>query len=321
MKRLVAALLCTAAVATQLRVAPAAGPAVAMVTGIYGHLSVNHGTAKVSQVLHAGDEISTDDRSRAVVLLADGSQLKLQYDTKVKLTSRKGVFVEDGEVFASMAKQHGVFTFAVPHGRAGVVGTELDIKVARAEMAHASEVTTLTVAKGKVDFYGNEKVGRAVRVNAGTQSLLARKDDAVTSSEAALAPSEPVEVDVDPIIAWNKQVQAYSDAISKLSSQYELLAADTEAHSGFVNPELMDELNQDEELIQSLVPDEDFEAGHQDLLLAYQNYKLSLTMTANPALQQASLQKANAAYHAADLALKRYIARHQDKVRSFTRQL
>jgi hypothetical protein len=40
-------------------------------------------------------------------------------------------------------------------------------------------------------------------------------------------------------------------------------------------------------------------------------------MTANPQLQAASLQKANAAYHAADLALKAYKLRYQSKLNGF----
>ncbi|HEY3997404.1 MAG TPA: FecR family protein [Candidatus Xenobia bacterium] len=302
------------------------GAGVVMVTGVYGNVTVQHhgstAPAKVHQVLQAGDVVATDDTGRAALLLSDGSVVKLQIDTKVQFAAG-GLTVLDGEVFAKMQKQHhGPYRISLPHGHASVLGTELDVKVAHASR-EAETTSTLTVVSGKVGLAGDgaAHASREVQVAAGNQSILVLKapEHVVSSALLIATPSAPVEVEVDPIVAWNLQVQAYSDAISKLHDQVEVIAADAKAHSGFLSQQLMDELNDSEALIQSLTPDDDFRSGHQDLLLAFQNYKVALTMTANPSLQEQAYGRADAAYRAADLSFRAYMAKNRERITQFTR--
>ncbi|MHB2016599.1 MAG: FecR domain-containing protein [Candidatus Xenobia bacterium] len=302
MRRLLAMLLLLT-VAAHAQMKP-----VAMITGIYGGMSVDRGherlSAKIRMPLFIGDVVSTSDTSRGVLLLSDGSELKLQNSTKLQLTATKSVKVLGGEVFASMQKQKGTaFKFQTPNGNAGIEGTELDISVLQDLKAAQGVVkTTLTVAKGRVALQGKGKVD----VAAGMQSFL-----------GSGPPSLPVQVDVDPIVQWARDVKTYVEVMEQMQTLYQQLDADAQAHQGFLSPELMQQFTDAEDRIKEIVPDEAFQEGHRNMLLAFQDYKMGLAMTANPAGQQQLITQANNAYHAASLELKSYLLKYRSEVSRF----
>jgi tetratricopeptide (TPR) repeat protein len=130
--------------------------------------------------LNAGDAVRTGPRGKANLLFFDGSQVRLNANTTVEITSptnarggRQSFFrALAGEVYARMRPGSAARSRTAV---AGVRGTEILLQVGD------DDTTTLTVIEGVVDFYN--ELG-AVVVNASEQSTAA----------PGRAPSTPITV-------------------------------------------------------------------------------------------------------------------------------
>ncbi|HTB23614.1 MAG TPA: FecR family protein [bacterium] len=90
---------------------------------------------RLGQTVYAGDRLKTGDNGRAALVLTDGTQLKMNYDTDITLSDRnsKGhsssrgiaaikIFI--GELWAKVTKKDSTLEFDTPAAVAAVKGTE-----------------------------------------------------------------------------------------------------------------------------------------------------------------------------------------------------
>ena len=117
-----------------------------VVTSVLG--SVNYykmgsssaGKMRIGQQVYAGDRVKTNNNGRAVLVLSDGTQLKVNYQTDITLqgTNAKGEETERGissvkilvgRLWARVSKKASKFEFITPAAVAAVKGTEPEFEV------------------------------------------------------------------------------------------------------------------------------------------------------------------------------------------------
>lgn len=143
----------------QLNYWVAAASPVASVQTITGPLSVQRGVrgslvtvAARHASLNVGDFVQTAGASRATLLFSDGSQIKLDYNTRVEITTpvtlrsgKKSLFrVIRGQVYGRLRPGQGAQTVSAS---LVVEGTEFNLAVSD------DGVATLTVINGQVEFF------------------------------------------------------------------------------------------------------------------------------------------------------------------------
>ncbi len=109
---------------------------------------------RVRTSLYIGDAVQTGPNSRASLLFSDGSQVRLNANSVIEITTpaavgrgRTSLFrAVAGEVWSRLRPNQAVQT---PHAIAGVRGTEFDLKI------NPDNSTTLTVVEGEVEFYNS----------------------------------------------------------------------------------------------------------------------------------------------------------------------
>lgn len=140
--------------------------AVAMVTGIKKGLTVVHNGGSVPGTvgmdLFVGDTLRTGAGCQAVLMLGDGSEIKLNENTEITLkefsSQRKSIFVKIGEIFGKFLPQPTKVIFETPKGIAGIEGTEFNLKVDHDE-------GQLTVNEGVVAVSDEENPDKTVKVS------------------------------------------------------------------------------------------------------------------------------------------------------------
>jgi len=298
------ALLLVAACAYQ---AIAARAPLAMVTGIYGSLNVIQDTKKkngaIRMKLYQDDVASTDSRSKAAILLKDGSEIKLGPGTEVKITDKngkKGLFVSLGKIFAKMMPQKSNFQIQSPYGAAAIEGTQLQVEV-------APSLSSVTVAEGKVNF-SNQK--NAMKLQQGEQS-------SSSSLTAALSPAKKVQLQI--LIRWQGDIKKYYDAIPEFIDAFNQAQASKNAsgtgslYGAQAQVQRMKELL---ELLDTIVPDDKMLNGHRKLKSAFNLMIQSLVMT-NPATSQQFLTQAQADLTIAQNELNKWKLNYDNEERQF----
>jgi hypothetical protein len=126
--------------AAVLQAAPPAG----VVTSVAGKVSLHKGdkvsALRLGQQLYAGDRLTTGANGRAALVLTDGTQLKVNYNTDITLrdTDSKGkasergigsIKVALGGLWAKVVKKGSRLEFDTPAAVAAVKGTELILEV------------------------------------------------------------------------------------------------------------------------------------------------------------------------------------------------
>jgi len=184
---------------------PAAGfgQVAAKVLSIQGRVEVEQSPwapASVNQVLNAGASIRTGDQSRAVLLLADETQLKINSNSIVHLNAVKQssnllarvvqsgtqsdqsiLNLSRGQVWLRSKKKPVDLKIATPAVTAAIRGTEFDLKVAE------DGESVVSVIEGSIDFsndqgsvlVGSREQGRARIGQAPSKSVLLNPEDAV----------------------------------------------------------------------------------------------------------------------------------------------
>jgi ferric-dicitrate binding protein FerR (iron transport regulator)/Mg-chelatase subunit ChlD len=119
----------------------------------------------------AGSTVRTDDRTRAVLTLDDGSQLSLNHLTEISLAAAQPRQVElaTGELVADVAHlQHGpTAVFSTPHGHVEVIGT-------RFQLVAAADQTSVRVTRGLVRIHGAGPLSRSAEVRPGEEGLVGK---------------------------------------------------------------------------------------------------------------------------------------------------
>jgi hypothetical protein len=112
----------------------AAAAPVGKVTGIYLRLLLHRGDAApveaaIKQDLWAGDLLETGPGCQAVILLGDGSEVKMEQGTRLLLEAwdgrRRNLVVEAGKIYARFMEKGFRSTVQTPTGIMGVEGTEV----------------------------------------------------------------------------------------------------------------------------------------------------------------------------------------------------
>ena len=131
---------------------------IATVKTVNGKLMIRHenstdwAPAVVGQHLYAGDELRTGETDQAAILFIYGSQLKLNYNTVIKLQGEekeksltKRITMAVGEIWAKVNKEKGLFQVETPTSVATVKGTILGLKI-------QNKMTILDVFDGIVEL-------------------------------------------------------------------------------------------------------------------------------------------------------------------------
>jgi len=145
---------------------------VAMVTSIKKELKVTHNGKEIKGVvgmdLYEGDILKTGAGCQAVILMGDGSEIKLNEKTEITIkaynNSAKSIFIKIGEIFGKFLPQKTKVMLETPKGVAGIEGTELTLKVGE----NNSEVN---VNEGTVKV-GTTDVGKGKAFNIGGKKFL-----------------------------------------------------------------------------------------------------------------------------------------------------
>lgn len=156
--------------------------------------------AKLRQSLDSGDRVKTGSKSGAVILLKDGTELKIGPLSNVTIdkiagaqNSKSTIKLDSGKAWSRVSKSRNAreeqFTIKTPSSTSGVRGTEMAVEVDDAG------ATTLTVVEGEVAFgneYGNVTVGTS------QQSM----------AEPGRPPTPPTVVDTKHWVEWAYDIQA-----------------------------------------------------------------------------------------------------------------
>lgn len=278
--------------------------ALAMVTGIYGQLQVTRQNeninAKMRMPLFMNDQLSTSGSSKAVLLLKDGSEVKMGPDTKLTIqdnNKKRGLLVTLGKIFAKMVPQKSSFQVLSPYGAAAIEGTEFQVEATKKD-------STLTVVDGKVRFS-----------NSKNKVLVAQSGQ--TSSDSLTKPiPSPKQVDAKRITQWQDAIRKYYDAIENFMSLYEQIQQYKQSHYGAVPVEQMDQLNYIIDTISSMVPDVGFEYGHNCLRSAFDWLKQACYFTEQSWVENA-IKNGNLKLNEAKRELSKYKAQFQKAERDF----
>ena len=165
------------------------------------------GTRKFSsaykgQMIKNGDVIKTPKKVFMSIVFLDGSNIKIQQETELRVTSYRRTAKElattldlaRGEAYSDIASQgsDGEFTVKTPTAVAAVKGTELNV-----DFNEDSEETSLVVTEGSVEFYNPQFPDQAQSVGAGEGSTLEVGEE---------APSEPEQVPEDQLPTWQNDI-------------------------------------------------------------------------------------------------------------------
>jgi hypothetical protein len=280
-KALVIALALCFMVALVVKVLAGAS-AVAMVTGVYGYLSVKHGNetyrGKAKMALYNGDMLTTDGRSKAVILLRDNTEIKMDRETTITLNikeKQKGILVTLGKIWADITKKQARFEIGSPHGAAAIEGTQLQYEV-------SDNDSTCAVMKGKVRFYNDKS---KVALTSGRQSSSSSRSGTLTPARA---------VELKRLIAWQNDILKYSQAIPRFTELFnQALSKKAASGTGSLHgaEDEIEGMKTIQALVESMVPDDEMLPGHNKLKGAFAKLMCYLAIVPNTPEQQASANK------------------------------
>lgn len=244
--------------------------ALAMVTGIYGKLSVNGDSAKMKQRLYHGNVVKTEGNSKATLLLKDKSEIKMAPKTTLtindpdyNITEKRGLLVKLGKIFAKMTKQKSNFQISSPYGAAAIEGTELQVEVIEGVK------TSVVVAEGSVQFK-----------NTNNNVLVGKSFEGVSNSNKTPI-SNPKKVQYQNLIKWQNDIKTYIEVIDSFMKAFnEALQIKAQSGTGSllkaqgqlkIITACQDKLN-------SMVPDPEFSNGHRYIKTAFTNAKTYLEL-------------------------------------------
>lgn len=143
---------------------------VAMVTSVKKELKVTHNGKDIKGVvgmdLYEGDILKTGPGCQAVMMMGDGSEIKLNEKTEITIkaynNSAKSIFIKIGEIFGKFLPQKTKVMLETPKGVAGIEGTEVTLKVDEQDSeVNVNEGTvkvgTTDIGKGKAFKMGGKK--------------------------------------------------------------------------------------------------------------------------------------------------------------------
>ncbi len=247
--------------------APAYGQVSAKVLSVQGRVEVEQSPwapAKVNQELRAGASIRTGDQSRAVILLADETQLKLNANSQMTLREvrrtsslvtrvvQQAVAQQDqsllhllkGEAWLRAKQKPAQLRVNTPAVTAAIRGTEFDIKVAD------DGETVATVLEGSIDLrndrgfvlVNSREQGRARVGQAPTKTIILNPEDAVQWTffyTAAVSPREYPFLYRSPAEARSSLAAAVADPLrtAQIQSDAGNLQAGLDALNGVSSPQ------------------------------------------------------------------------------------
>jgi ferric-dicitrate binding protein FerR (iron transport regulator)/Mg-chelatase subunit ChlD len=136
------------------------------------------------EAIPAGTAVRTDERTRAAIVLADGSRVVLNHATELELVgdTPRSFRLTSGEVVADIAHlDEGPHAFFhTPNGRVEVLGTKF-------ELTATQEITSVRVTRGAVTLAAGESAPSEVR--AGEEGLVRGSNAPIVAAVTDLARS------------------------------------------------------------------------------------------------------------------------------------
>jgi hypothetical protein len=242
---------------------------VALVTGVYHSLQITRGSqlqrAAIGMVLYNDDVISTDRRAQALILLRDGTEVKMSRATKIVLGEEKGrekVMVAFGKIYVGMPARGARAEFESPQGSVRSGAAELQLEVSKSG-------TRCVVAKGKAHFSTG---GGSVELSGGQETL---------GTSKTVPPSKACQISPGLLIAWQKDLVKFYRIIPVYSASF-MQAYNQARSSGGAGGSLMQAQGQIERMseikaaLAEIVPDDKMRIGHGRLREAFDLYMSSL---------------------------------------------
>jgi ferric-dicitrate binding protein FerR (iron transport regulator) len=148
--------------------APASAPVVATLTRVVGSLrTTDGGTIGPGEALHAGMEMATGPGDRAALLFTDGTTLRLDHDTRLRLLPEAAIELDSGALYADTAGRAaaaGAIAIRTPFGIVRDIGTRFEVRL-------EGEGLSVSVRQGLARL---EREGRSHDAEAGSQIVAAR---------------------------------------------------------------------------------------------------------------------------------------------------
>ena len=248
---------------TLLLPAAALGQVAAKILSIQGRVEVQQSPwtpASVNQTLAPGTAIRTGDQSRAVILLADETQIKINSNSQlvlkevrqssnllarvVQASGRSDLNLLKGETWLRSKQRPVSLQVSTPGVTAAIRGTEFDIKVAD------DGETIATVLEGSIDMRNDQgfvivnsrEQGRARIGQAPTKTVILNPEDAVQWTlfySAAVSPRDYPFQSTSPEQAKSALAAAAADPVRTAQLQHDAgdLKAALAAIQGVSTPE------------------------------------------------------------------------------------
>ena len=180
------------------RVLGADAPVIGVITHRLGEVSnfmegrLGVELAAVKDFIHCGQRYVTGPDAKLMLTLRGPTYIKVNENTRVKLTDERAVVLETGHIWLDVAQEGRQFTVDTPAGEITVLGTTFEVFV-------DGDTTTVTLKNGSVRVENEVAAcdlvpGEQVEIAIGQQAL------------------EPRKVDVAEVMAWANAIVANQEA-------------------------------------------------------------------------------------------------------------
>lgn len=260
------------------------GNHIALITGIVNGVSIERKgeqcEGKIRMRLYEGDILTTASAQKCLVMFGDGSEIKLNENTKLLLQqlaaskARKKKTILNlffGEIFANVSKDKGR-QFEVKAGRAvaAIEGTIFNYR-----WLHGDPYASLTVADGSVRYFGLGSPRYYGIKPPKPYWIMVRKNyrcDYEQQKPPNWIPSIVLQVpDMKAVIGWNESIRKYVETIREAVMLCKSLVES--AGNGTMDQESTRRLNDLIYEFDQIKHDSDFDQGHKALYTAFINFR------------------------------------------------
>lgn len=117
------------------------------------------GRLSSADVVRQGDWVETGGRARAALRLADGTSMRLDIDSRLRLLAANVIELTNGAVYLDTSRHTAGLQVRTPHGTARDIGTQFEVRLGIAALR-------LRVRTGVVELHRD---GEALSARAGTE--------------------------------------------------------------------------------------------------------------------------------------------------------
>lgn len=155
--------------------------------------SIERRAVTLRKVISENERLETAEKAAALVGIAGPTQLKVDENSRVKISDERQLNLETGRIWLSVAKDKRLFRVITPRGLVTVFGTVFSVEV-------NPEATIVTVEEGEVTVENDTRF----------TTLKPNQRVVVTASDSPLI---PISVDARSLMAWAQEIQPDEHAL------------------------------------------------------------------------------------------------------------